>query len=217
MAMLLAASNNPAQFTTLSGIMIVLGILIITVLMTTSLRRKSAKRASARQSPRELMEQIRSYADRGRGDDVDAASARFLDQTQQLMAQLDNKAARLEQLITDADDRLQRLSEIQRHIESPQPAQSQRAIAPTIVTQVAAAPSMKPTTASRTPAPQSKQFDAVSTRQSSDLQRSIDPLTRAVYDLADDGRRSIDIARELDEQIGKVELILALRGETANL
>jgi hypothetical protein len=39
----------------------------------------------------------------------------------------------------------------------------------------------------------------------------LDPLTRAVYELADAGRRPLDIAQELDEQVGKVELILALR------
>lgn len=39
-----------------------------------------------------------------------------------------------------------------------------------------------------------------------------DPLTRKVYEMADAGSPSIDIARELDEQVGKVDLILALRG-----
>lgn len=39
-----------------------------------------------------------------------------------------------------------------------------------------------------------------------------DPLAKSVYELADAGRSSIEIARELDEQVGKVDLILALRG-----
>ncbi len=38
-----------------------------------------------------------------------------------------------------------------------------------------------------------------------------DPLSEAVYRLADDGHGIVDIARELGEQTGKVELILALR------
>ncbi len=38
-----------------------------------------------------------------------------------------------------------------------------------------------------------------------------DPLTQAVYEHADAGRTPVEIARELDEQVGKVELILALR------
>lgn len=38
-----------------------------------------------------------------------------------------------------------------------------------------------------------------------------DPLTLSVYALADRGHEPLDIARQLDEQVGKVELILALR------
>ena len=38
-----------------------------------------------------------------------------------------------------------------------------------------------------------------------------DPLARSVYQLADEGLEPPDIAKQLDEHIGKVELILALR------
>jgi hypothetical protein len=39
----------------------------------------------------------------------------------------------------------------------------------------------------------------------------LDPLTRSVYDHADSGLSPLEIAQQLDEQVGKVELILALR------
>ena len=38
-----------------------------------------------------------------------------------------------------------------------------------------------------------------------------DALTAAVYERADAGLSSVEIAQQLDEQVGKVELILALR------
>ena len=38
-----------------------------------------------------------------------------------------------------------------------------------------------------------------------------DPLTRQVYALADQGQGPADIAQQLDEHVGKIELILALR------
>ncbi len=41
--------------------------------------------------------------------------------------------------------------------------------------------------------------------------RSPDALTAAVYERADAGLSSVEIAQQLDEQVGKVELILALR------
>lgn len=40
---------------------------------------------------------------------------------------------------------------------------------------------------------------------------SLDPLSASVYELADRGRSPVEIAQQLDEQVGKVELILALR------
>ncbi len=41
--------------------------------------------------------------------------------------------------------------------------------------------------------------------------RGTDALTVAVYEQADAGLSSVEIAQQLDEQVGKVELILALR------
>ena len=40
---------------------------------------------------------------------------------------------------------------------------------------------------------------------------SVDPLTKEVYALADQGKGPVDIAQQLDEHVGKIELILALR------
>ncbi len=42
-------------------------------------------------------------------------------------------------------------------------------------------------------------------------EQRMDPLTEEIYELADAGRTSVEIAQHLDEQVGKVELILALR------
>jgi hypothetical protein len=40
---------------------------------------------------------------------------------------------------------------------------------------------------------------------------SDDPLARRVYELADGGMDAVAIARQLNEHVGKVELMLALR------
>lgn len=45
-----------------------------------------------------------------------------------------------------------------------------------------------------------------------DPSADLDPMTADVHRLADEGFTSVQIARELDETTGKVELILALRG-----
>ena len=48
-------------------------------------------------------------------------------------------------------------------------------------------------------------------KPSHDAPRPLDPLTQGVYELADTGRSPLEIAQQMDEQVGKVELILALR------
>ncbi len=44
-----------------------------------------------------------------------------------------------------------------------------------------------------------------------DATDTADPLSRSVFDLADEGLPPVEIARKLNEHVGKVELILALR------
>ena len=40
---------------------------------------------------------------------------------------------------------------------------------------------------------------------------ALDPFTRQIYELADAGKSAVEIASQLNEQTGKVELVLALR------
>ncbi len=99
-------------------------------------------------------------------------------------ATLDNKAARLEVLIRQADERIAALSGATSAAPGRRPD---------------AAPLDSPGRTTPAPAPALRP-------------RPPDPLTLAVYQRADCGLTTVEIARELDEQVGKVELILALRG-----
>jgi hypothetical protein len=86
----------------------------------------------------------------------------------QLIAdRLDRQAARLEQLIAAADERLARLEQAASQPPPSLPTAPRREVA--------------------------------------------DPLSRQVYDLSDRGLPSVEIARQLNQHTGKVELILALR------
>lgn len=112
--------------------------------------------------------------------------------TQRMAAQLDSKTAQLEILISQADERIALLKKIQSNeviSKSAKPTKTQQKLA-------------KP------PTPSSRNKEV---RQPHSTPQLIDQLTRSVYDLADFGRTTIEIAQELDEQVGKVELILSLR------
>lgn len=104
--------------------------------------------------------------------------------TQRLAAKADAHAARLEALIAEADARLTRLE------SSLTPECTRRP--KTSCAKFQAVAEAKPAT-------------AVLAAPRGDL------LSRRVYELADDGLPAVDIARRLDEHLGKVELILALR------
>lgn len=125
----------------------------------------------------------------GRADQRERAGAAGLaadmqELTDRLAALLDERAARLELLIETADERLSRL---EAHAATPAPQAPSR------------------TSPQRAPAPEPRRRDPLSWHDDRD------PINREVYRLADGGLPTVEIAKRLDEQIGKVELILALR------
>ncbi|MEM1212746.1 MAG: hypothetical protein AAGI68_10665 [Planctomycetota bacterium] len=98
-----------------------------------------------------------------------------------LSSQLDAKVTEVEKVLAEADQRIAQL-------------QSNSPPAP-------AAAEAHPQPASPTPAKQNATAPPL----------PVDPLTQAVYDLADAGQEPADIAQQTGEHLGKVELILALR------
>ncbi len=109
-----------------------------------------------------------------------------MDLAQDLASRLDAKAARLEMLLEESQQTIDHLQAALNDASTA--AQSYAASVPVIETSH---------TEPKLPA----------------IPR--DPLTASVYQLADGGHNSIEIAQQLDEQVGKVELILALRAGDA--
>ena len=68
-------------------------------------------------------------------------------------------------------------------------------------------------TLAESPQVTTRRVEPASMTMSPDAMRyeAADPIAVDVYRLADEGRSSIEIAKELDEHTGKIELILALR------
>ncbi len=108
-------------------------------------------------------------------------------------AQMENRAARLEKLIREADERIARLQDLEDvHAPAPRPARTRADEAHRFV-QRGGAPGAEPSPGSLL------------------VEHDTDPLTRRVYTLADQGLTPVEIAGRLEEGVGKVELILALR------
>jgi len=205
--MTLPAADAPdeaaSSIETLRAMLLVLGIVIIAVMLVLSARGKIARRQSNRPSAREQIDRAKSGGAAGMRkseESADASQSAYraaaaragratpndVEDARRLAAALDNKAERLEQLLAEAEDRIARLEQMLSTHESSEPVASEQS---PIGDESAARPA--------------RMHDA------SDI--PADPLTRSVYELADEGHNSVEIARRLDEQVGKIELILALR------
>lgn len=197
-----AGAESASGVEVIRAMLIVLGIVIIAVMLVLSTMGKITRRQNERPSPREQIEQAKAgggtVGGRRAATETSAGSihsarqtgrisAGDVDDARHLATLLDNKAERLEQLLAEADDCIARLDQsIRMDAEGidAEPA----AAADTDVN--AGGDRSVPTDTSDQPA---------------------DPLTRSVYELADEGHDSIEIAQKLDEQVGKIDLILALR------
>lgn len=125
-----------------------------------------------------------------RADPVAAVARDAEELAVRLAAQIDAKADRLEKLIRIADERLAALEHAAEEglLDAPRPVGSIR-------------PDAAPRGMPRPPR-------AVGAGVSIDP----DPLSRKVHELADAGKTPREIALSLGEHLGKVQLILALRG-----
>ncbi len=114
------------------------------------------------------------------------------DMARQITAQLDTRAAKLEALIKEADEKIAAL----RALSSTSPA---TAPAPPLAVSQSEAPIPE------TPPPPPRYEPP-----------PLDPRNQQIYDLADEGRTLLEIARETGRSSGEVELILALRARSSS-
>jgi hypothetical protein len=182
------------------------GIALITFLMLRRLwRRRKRERAGAETHPR-LSRQTptgQSATARGR-ETLDHLMVEVQELTRLCAAQMENRALRLEKLIREADERIARLEALEHATRSADPWDAGRGGPPSLRYD--------------NPRPHAPSGASTSARPSQGGRASLlaeddmDPLTRRVYTLADQGLTPVEIAGRLEEQVGKVELILALRG-----
>lgn len=166
--------------------LVVLGIVIMAIMLGMSMRAKIARRQGEALSPRERLDQIKADAEqRAKRQGLAPES---LEIAQSLATLLDTKSARLELLLEEAEHRIAQLESLVREAAPTQQEVSEPA----------------PPVASPRDVPPPR-------RTAHANADSVDPLSRSVYELADTGRTPVQIAQQLDEQVGKVELILALR------
>lgn len=169
----------------LPGALLAFGVLILVMISIRMLKRNLARNAVRKEgTPRERIDQLRAQA--RAISPVDTYEAEAEELTRRLSAIMDNKAARLELLIEEADERLARLDRA------------------SLGSGVQTRPMEHDAGAFRASSPEP-------VRAAPAPERHVDPTQRQIYELADSGLGPVEIAQRLDQPIGQVELILNLR------
>lgn len=179
-----------AMFQNVGGTDLLLVGGVVLILMAVMFSLKKRRGAKPLQTPAERIDEIKQQ--RGLRGDLEQLMVEIEQLARRMGSQLDAKTIELERLIDQADARIATLRELEQ--------ETARHSGPPASSSAPSASSAPPASATGR-GPTAVEIE----------QRPADPLSRSVYDLADQGHDPMAIARKLDEHIGKVELILALR------
>jgi hypothetical protein len=153
-----------------------------------------SKRAAANTTNHSFAKRLLRSANAARASapqsSLDSETTQLVDD---LCARLDERAARLEALLVDAKASIARLEAL--HASTPPPS----------------APRAR--RAAKHNEPPLLEVVAQTSVGARGAQSPSDPLCARVYELADSGADAVEIAKQLSEHTGKVQLILALRGQ----
>lgn len=192
----------------LPGMLLAFGVLLALLMMMRLMRRKQHTRP-VDGTPDERIAAIHERATASIGP-LDRAMADAEQLARRLAATMENKAARLELLIEEADRKLEELNRAVAQAR-PAPAPAERSARP---------PRIDPALLDMARVEQDREERhghrenprlADETPERPRQEPPADPVHRRVWALADDGLPPLDIARSLNQPIGQVELILNLR------
>ena len=177
----LLAADGTDEPTSFRAVLLGLGVVGLTIVMLFTRRRiaQSRKKLPTKVQDRHagLSKQI------GVRRDMETVMVELDKLSRQIHGRIDIKLARLEKLIRDADQRIERLSQLSESASASHGA----AVEITLKSE----DPHQPAFANQNPAGENRR--------------------RAIYRLADDGLSPVDIAQQIGDTPGEVELILALR------
>jgi len=180
-------------FEDIADLLLPVGVVLVITSFLMILRKSRKTKQGPNLEARAHMEKLRQQAPMR--SDMEALKVEIEQLTRRMSGMLDNKAARIEALLDEADRTIVRL-------EQAQNASANATVGASQVGQQAVSDIAVQETAEARPA-----ADVESTPP----QLPQDELSDRINALADQGMPPEVIARELDEYIGKVELILSLR------
>jgi hypothetical protein len=197
-------NNYLPQILMFGGVMMVMFILV-----TNAKRRYRERQRGQNLSARERLERVQQES--VMKNDLRTMMVELEDLTRRFSAQLDAKSVRLDHMMQEADAKMAQLRQM---IEAAGGDPNTATPTNDNTSQVEALPE-----AVQAPAPSAADANPDSSEVSAPVEATPtdedDPLKRRIYELDDGGQTSVEIATELGEHVGKVELILALRGQAS--
>ncbi|MBN2562829.1 MAG: hypothetical protein JXQ75_18045 [Phycisphaerae bacterium] len=189
----------PVAEMTMQQSVLLCGAIILATVLLMNMRRRRPLDGSPKQYRREIDSATAQSA--GVKRDMEQLLIELEELSRKINAQIDTKFAKLERSIADADKRISAfrilIDEAKRVTDG-------------------IAPSAGPSPADASPdAPAVQRGEVESPREDGTSPRG-DERRRRIYELADRGSTAVEIAQELDQTVGEVELILNLRDSVAD-
>lgn len=207
------AARSEANDSLLPSLLLAAGVVLAMVIMMRMLRRRHTERVIVPDAE----DRIAAIHERAAGSTtpIERAMSDAEQLARRLAATMENKAARLELLIEEADRKLEELNKAVSQVSRTTPVAERPRAGRSIDPSVLDLARVEQDRAERNghharehtepkPAPQTDH------NRPNDPQHA-DPVHRRVWALADDGMPTLEIARSLNQPIGQIELILNLR------
>lgn len=179
-----------------AGGLLALGVIVLTVVSLRIWRRKRRMIAARRGGAvvRERFAELSRETDRDR---LETLMVEVQELTRSCAAQLDNRQRQLDRLVAEADERL---AELRRAVTGPSPAAAERESLGGSASKDGSAGGVSPAVRA-----------GVSVgRGAASGEEPRDPIAERIIALSAGGANSTEIAARLNEQVGKVELILSM-------
>lgn len=207
-----------ADTTTTGNVLMAVAVLLLIVLVVANGRRHQKRRDQDKAlGPQEKLERMRQTNQTR--NDLRQMMVELEELTRRFSAQLDAKSRRLERLLDEADQKIAELNEATApegqsvHQIGDNPERRARKSSDRANGSKRAEVNIANPDTPRPPRVIGSRAARNNDARSGDEGGPPPPdvLSQRIFEMSDAGRSSIEIARDLDEQVGKVELILALR------
>ncbi len=194
----------------LPSITMIAGIVVLGLIMAVSFNRRERQLRALTVRIASDLEEARSL--RAQLDEAHAAASSMMESSERLLARIDERIAELD--MASLRMNLARSAPARAASAGPASESSRRALQHASIApadRMSRSPVLTSIATAMAPTPAARAGSTNGDWTSVEVKPNVDQFKQRVYAMADSGQPAVAIARDLDEQVGEVELVLALR------